>query len=150
MSFHASLAAQPPTGFLSSATFGVRDASWLPPSQEAYEDWYLVRDWTAMGELNHDAVAAVRAQRHDRLAHQAQSGVGGVYALRAGAEQVDAAATWFAELDGALGPQWSRGHTLWQRQMVLGPAPEFCLRASSPPTLPAPLRGHQLTYRTLS
>jgi len=158
VSFHASLASQPPTGFLGSAAFGLDQASWLPSSQDGYEDWYLVRDRTVVGELNHDAVAAVHAQRHDRVAHQAQDGAGGLYALRGGDEQVGAAATWFAkpadwsyaELDHALEPQLTAGHTFWQRQMVLGPAPEFCLRASTTPTLPAPLSGQQISYRTLS
>ena len=36
---------------------------------------------------------------------------------------------------------------LWQRQMVLGPAPEFCVHSEIPPELPKSL--HATTMRVL-
>lgn len=158
VSFHASLASRPPAGFVRSATFVVSGASWLPEQQESYEGWYLVRDWAAVGELNHDAVATAHAASHDRIAHQADSGAGGLYALRAGDDAPgQTQATWFAkppgwsygQLDTALDGWLDEGIALWQRQMALGPAPEFCLRGSTVPTLPAPMCGQRVACRAL-
>lgn len=149
LNFHASLASRPPAGFVRSAAFAVSGTPWLPEQRDSYEDWYLVCDWAAVGELNHDAVAPVHLISHDRVANQSDGGTGGIYALRAGDDvpgQVHA--TWFAkppgwsyrELDTALDRWLGEGLALWQRQMTLGPAPEFCLRGRTEPKLPAALR----------
>jgi hypothetical protein len=42
----------------------------------------------------------------------------------------------YPELDEALSPVLQRGAALWQRQLVLGPTPEFCLDFSGRPELP--------------
>lgn len=158
LSFHASLASRPPAGFVRSATFAVSGASWLPRQQDSYEDWYVVRDWAAVGELNHDAVAPAHLTSHNQIACQADAGAGGLYALRAGDDVPGQAnATWFPkppgwsyrELDMALDGWLGAGLALWQRQMLLGPAPEFCLRGRTVPTLPEPLGGQQVACRAL-
>jgi hypothetical protein len=86
-----------------------------------YEDWYLVEDWTALGELNALAVDARHREGHDAAAELAGHGWGGVYALVRGAAEPPPRARWqhSAPSDPGVG--------LWQRQMVLGPAPEYCV-----------------------
>jgi hypothetical protein len=156
--FHASLAARPPAGFVRSATFAVGALSWLPGATDSYEDWYLVQDWAALGGLNLAAVAPAHAGPHDQVAHQAAGGTAGLYALQTGHDAPgQTAAAWFgkppgwtygelfAALDG--GPQ--PGSALWQRQLTLGPAPEFCLRAATRPALPPPLDVEQANGRPL-
>jgi hypothetical protein len=157
LAFHASLAADPPAGFVRSETFGLTGASWLDVAAAPYEDWYLVTDWQAIGELNQAAVATAHVAAHDRVAHQAGSGAGAIYGLHAGTERPgDRVGTWFAKppgwsyarLDEALTPVLDGAATLWRRQMVLGPAPEFCLRSDAPQNLPDGIDGELISYRS--
>jgi hypothetical protein len=125
--FHERLRADPPAGFVGSAAFKV-DVPWMGA---AYEDWYLAEDWTAIGVLNDAAVDAARRPDHDAVAHQAATGAGGVYRLRGGELALEDVgdATWSADPPAAApGPD----EALWQRQMVLGPAPEYCLLRRAP------------------
>ena len=158
--FHRSLAQAAPPGFDRSASYRIAARPWtgIPPG--GYEDWYLVADWRALGDLNAAAVSGARAEPHDHIAMQAGDGAGAVYGLRMGHVAPDDArhATWFAkppgisygDLDGLLqevagGP----GHALWQRQMVLGPAPEFCLLGPAETELPPGLRAFHNPLRAL-
>jgi hypothetical protein len=156
--FHSSLASRPPAGFVRSHTFGVRGAPWLPDHRQSYEDWYLVRDWAALGDLNTGAVARGHTDSHDRVASQAEAGAGGLYGWRAGDDSPGAlVATWFAkppgcsyaQLDSALRGVLDEGFSLWRRQMVLGPAPEFCLRGAVTPRLPESVHGQPVVCRVL-
>jgi hypothetical protein len=158
LAFHASLAARPPAGFVRSETFGLAGASWLVAAGDGYEDWYLASDWAAIGELNHDAVAAAHVTSHDRVAHYAGSGAGAVYGLQAGSAGAGlGAAAWFAkppgwsyeQLDDVLAGAVDAGRSLWRRQLVLGPAPEFCLRAERPFDLPDGIGAEWIDYRLL-
>jgi hypothetical protein len=158
LAFHASLAAAPPSGFVRSEAFGLSGASWLAGDIECFEDWYLVSDWSAIGGLNRDAVGALHAASHDRVAHQADSGAGAIYGLHAGTDSPGyRVGTWFAKppgcsydsLDAALARMLDAGGSLWRRQMVLGPAPEFCLRTPTPQTLPDVLSGERIDYLPL-
>jgi hypothetical protein len=158
LDFHASLTAAPPPGFIRSETFGLPGASWLAGPGPGYEDWYLVNDWAAIGELNRAAVATAHVASHDRIAHQAASGSGAIYQLHAGSEITGSAVRiWFAKpagwgygrLDEALAPMLGDGGSLWRRQMVLGPAPEFCLRSDAAPTLPEGIAAEVIDYHAL-
>jgi hypothetical protein len=158
LAFHASLAADPPTGFVRSETFGLAGASWLGQAGASYEDWYLVSDWAAVGELNQAAVSTAHLASHDRVAHQAGSGAGAIYGLHAGGERAGSGVrTWFAKPAGwsydrlyeALAPALDEGASLWRRQLVLGPAPEFCLRAERAVDLPDGIDGERISYRPL-
>jgi hypothetical protein len=129
--FHRSLDPADISGFLGSQAFLVQGAMWVS-SPVVYEDWYFVDDFTALGELNDAAVAGHRQRPHDDVAAMAGEGMAGIYALRQGAAQLSDGrrATWFGKPAGApydefLGRLGGRG-SLWQRQMVLGPTPEFC------------------------
>jgi hypothetical protein len=94
-----------------------------------YEDWYLVEDWEGLGELNSAAVDSVRRPDHDRAASGIAHGWGGVYSLLRGPASIPEGVRW---LDKPRGTPTDRflgslaEVTVWQRQMVLGPGPEFC------------------------
>jgi hypothetical protein len=97
---------------------------------DGYEDWYLVEGWAQLGALNTGAVSAGRRAVHDSVAGLAGSGWGGVYALIRGASEPPASTRWVSKPDGLSYDAFLdsvRASTVWQRQMVLGPAPEFCL-----------------------
>jgi hypothetical protein len=146
--FHGRLAAVPIAGFGRSYTLRVPELEWLAGG--GYEDWYLVADFAALGELNRAAVDAARLDSHDALARtvSARHGAGGVYGLAFGAASVGVGtasggwAGWFGKRDGVGYPQLrAELHELveagaisavWQRQMVLGPGPEFRVEAAEP------------------
>jgi hypothetical protein len=111
-----------------------------------YEDWYLVEDWAALGELNDAAVSGARAGPHGGAAALAADGIAGIYVLRSGEPARPGWAAWLgkprgldhdaflAELRAAAGDDAS----IWMRQMTLGPTPEFAVLADGPRTLPWP------------
>jgi hypothetical protein len=125
--FHASLET-------TSACFRVA-ALPFDGERDGYEDWYLVESWEGLGELNRAAVDSTRRPAHDHAASAAVDGWGGVYALIRGPASIPAGARW---LDKPRGEPRERfvdalpESAVWQRQMVLGPAPEFCVAASEP------------------
>ena len=61
--FHAALGAAPPSGVLGSFSVSLSHAPWAAGGGDAYEDWYLVQDFSALGLLNEAAVTASRAAR---------------------------------------------------------------------------------------
>jgi hypothetical protein len=143
--FHRALADAAPAGFRRSVVFRVEGgAPWLG-GLPAYADWYLLDGSAALDPLNVAAVSGDCQEPHDRAARAASAGVGSLLALRG--EQADVAAarqmTWlakpkgmpYADLYAALEPV---DGSLWRRQMVLGPTPEFGIlsaeRVDVPPT----------------
>jgi len=137
--FHRSLDPTEIGGFRGSHAFLVQGAAWVS-SPVVYEDWYLLDDFAALGELNAAAVSGHRQTPHDDVAGMAGEGMAGVYALRQGEPRLSDAgqAAWFGKTAGVsydefFGRLGGRG-SLWQRQMVLGPTPEFCsLDDNDPP-----------------
>ena len=135
--FHAAL------GRAGSVSF--RIAAGAPPfpgaGEPLYLDWYPVIDWADLGLLNAVAVSGARRAPHDTVAAMAGGGHGEVRAWVRGTAPPHEASTaqWsakpagtsyedhLASLDGALEPR----DALWQRQMVLGVAPELCVLSSS-------------------
>jgi hypothetical protein len=137
--FHAALAEHPPPGFGGSAAFRVsRQTPWIPGFGPAYEDWYLVEDWPALGALNAAAVAGPRRSPHDAVAGESLSGAGGVYGLVSGEATPHARhARWLAKLTEVTREDFdtalrATGASVWMRQMVLGPAPEYVVRGPQP------------------
>jgi hypothetical protein len=154
VAFHRSLGRTPPVGFHGSAVFRIALLPWpwsaaaarerLPQDDgPGYEDWYLVEDYTALGVLNEAAVGRGHRTAHDAVASRFGAGSGGLYGLVEGnrppllAEA--AVAVWIARPPGsrqrALGDLLGDGMdprraSLWRRQLVLGPAPEYCLLAA--------------------
>jgi hypothetical protein len=134
--FHERMAADPPGGFAGSAAFRVGALPWLPDG--GYEDWYLVRGWADLGVLNDAAVDPGHVVDHNAVARHAADGAAGVYALRAGdlPLRFAGAAEWTDKPRGLsyagfeqdlIGDRDEREMALWQRRLVLSPAPEFCL-----------------------
>jgi hypothetical protein len=157
-SFHQSLAAHPPQGFHQSWVIAVQGLPWANRGQAAYEDWYLVDDFAALGVLNEAAVSPPHQETHMAVARMTANGKGGVYALAQGtleAAQMRCAA-WFGKPAGmsyttclqqlaAITNQ--PGAALWQRQMTLGPGLEFCLHSPHPLTLPEGFQALQIEVR---
>lgn len=95
-----------------------------------YEDWYLIDDWAALGALDEAAVDARSRSVHDAVAGLSVHGWGAVYRLVGGEPVPPARARWVDKPAGAGYEGFIEalvGLTVWQRQLVLGPAPEFCV-----------------------
>jgi hypothetical protein len=125
-SFHASLEAP-------SACFHVAELPFA--GEDGYEDWYLVEDWNGLGELNRSAVDAERKAAHNLAASMSADGWGSVYSLVRGPAAIPEAVDWRDKPRGEASKEFVVSlpeTTIWQRQMVLGPAPELCVATSKP------------------
>jgi hypothetical protein len=179
VAFHRSLAHARPAGFLGSVALRVADLPWLGPAAAppdpsaeegllAYEDWYFLEDYAALGVLNEAAIGRGHRTAHDDIARRSGPGAGGLYGLiegqRATPPAVTSLAVWVAgpararryEIGELLGDGIDPDHaSLWRRQLVLGPAPEFCLLTPelppgvSPTRLPAGWQATALRRETL-
>jgi hypothetical protein len=147
--FHRSLHHSPPAGLRGSALLRVGELPWFPGG--GYEDWYLLDDFTALGVLNEAAVAHGHRSAHDDIARSFGEGAGGLYGLREGHASLEGAslAVWVARPPGdaprplgeLLGDGIDPQHaSLWRRQLVFGPAPEYCLLTRAPTAGVAPTR----------
>ncbi len=148
LDFHRALAAAPSAGLRGSRVLAVERAPWTPV-ERAFEDWYLVDDFAALGALNEAAVSGPRREPHDGAARLAAGGAAGVYRrLCAGPRPWDQV-TWISKPPGMsyadLAARLPAAET-WQRQMVLGPTPEFCLLGVGPPP---GIEGRTLAVRAL-
>jgi hypothetical protein len=148
LAFHRSLARTPPAGSLGSSAIKLAREPWSGERPAGvggalYEDWYLIEDFTALGVLGRAAVGRGHRTPHDAAARRSGFGAGGVYALLEGDGGLDAElAVWVSRPAGEREPEIGdlladgmdpRRASLWQRQLVLGPAPEFCLLTHEPP-----------------
>jgi hypothetical protein len=156
LAFHRSLARSAPAGMRGSTISRV-DSLPYGDQQEAgpaYEDWYLLEDFAALGVLGEAAVGRGHRTAHDHAASSFGTGAAGLYGLIEG-ESVDreirsaTVAVWVARPVGSnpgtcaelLGDGSEPGHaSVWRRQLVLGAAPEFCVLADEVPTGVAPER----------
>ena len=153
-SFHDALAAAPSRGFRRSWVWQVETG----PLGEAFEDWYLVEDWAALGALNEAAVTGPRKAPHDEVAPRAVEGVGAIYGLMHG-EPVDSASYRLKVTKplGASYPQFearlreATGPTgvLWKRQMVLGPDHEFLVDSEMRPAEDVLVLGQRIDVSAL-
>jgi hypothetical protein len=130
VAFHRALAAAPPPGFRGSRVFEIESAPWLSVDR-AFEDWYFLDDFTALGVLNYAAISASLQTPHDSAARLAGGGHGGVYRRLAEPKNPPSGwTTWCSKPSGVAYPAFVASlpaAETWQRQLVLGPAPEFCL-----------------------
>jgi hypothetical protein len=159
VNFHRALNQSPPAGFSWSACLAISNGSWANDGKDAYEDWYLINDSGALDALNDAAVSASRKAPHDAAAAVAADGAGGLYRARSGVPTTTPKhAHWFGKPDGwsyaklhdVLSPFTApRDRVLWQRQMVLGPAREFCLQSSEPLTFPPGIVAQLMPLRTV-
>ena len=155
--FHEALGAAPPDGFIRSFSAACQGAEWAAGGEPAYEDWYLVQDYAALGHLNEAAISGSRAGPHAGAASASAGGTAGIYALRWGEPlSRPGFAHWFskpeglsyAELFDRLEPAAGQARSaLWMRQMTLGPAREFCLHTEGAFLLPQSLASLTLALR---
>lgn len=155
--FHAALKASSPAGFIGSFSVSLSGAPWAAAGGEAYEDWYLVEDFGALGALNEGVVSGGRSGPHGAAAAAALGGTAGLYSLRLGTVlPVPQKALWlskpagmaYTELLGYLAPIVEReGGALWMRQMTLGPAREFCLQCPKHISLPSTFQALSISLR---
>ena len=148
--FQHALAASPSDGFVRSFSHAITGAPWANDGDEAYEDWYLVRDSAALDPLDAAAITAGRKAAHDAAASLAAKGTAGLYQLRLGTAPVSPrSAQWFVKPAGMAYPQLFAavepslapvGGSLWMRKMTLGPATEFCVLAREPALLAPPFQ----------
>ena len=135
--FHEAMRRAPPRGLVRSRTFRVEDAAWLPGGR-GYEDWYEVVDYTSLGLLNQAAVAARLRPAHDAAAALAGFGTAGLYeVVRTASPElpVQTACLWtskpraqtYEAFWAEVQSQFGTAVDIYQRQMTLGPAPEFCV-----------------------
>ena len=153
--FHQTLASNKPPGFQHSVVFRIHGAGWLNTQGDAYEEWYVLDDSAAMDPLNEAAVSGACEEPHNRVAREAADGAAGLYRLQAGHENLAQSrlAVWLSKPAGvsyndfyaALQPLTSQPEVaLWARQMVLGPATEFCIHSPTEIELPQGYSGHIL------
>jgi len=144
--FHDALAQSPPSGFIASRYFHLPGLPWLGGA-EGYEDWYLLDDSAALDPLDAGAVSGDLEDPHHSVARLAVAGIGGLYKpVTESLAGIDApSALWFQKPAGmSYTSMMNRletqspgiGDRLWQRMLVLGPTPEFCLLGSGPDSLP--------------
>jgi hypothetical protein len=153
--FHSSLAHVPPSGFLGSCSFRIAGLPWRgeggDAGRDAYEDWYLIDSWAALGVLEEAAVSHGHVSRHEAIAAHAASTIGAVYRRVEGQARPEAArvAVWVAAGRGHVAPTLAdllgdgmdpEAAALWRRCIGLGPAPEYCLLAAEVPAGVAPAR----------
>lgn len=102
-----------------------------------YEDWYLVSTWSELGRIGEMALGEVRRGEHDAVAAMAGDGWGGVWALKRGPAEPPSGLRWVTK---PAGEPYERfvdglaGVAVWQRQLVLGPAPEFAVSVAASDT----------------
>jgi hypothetical protein len=144
--FQHALLASPSPGLTSAASWRIEAVPWLG-NEAGYEDWCLLQGSWAMDPLNSYAVTGDTKVVHDPLAAQMATGAGGLYAHVWG-EPCTAARSILVWLTRPRGIDWQRtlepvraaapNATIWRRQMVLGPAPEFGIEIPGNPTLAVP------------
>jgi hypothetical protein len=160
LAFQSSLKAHPPDGLIDALSFREEVSPWSRRRSTTYEDWYLVRDFQSLGNLNDAAVANPNKRPHDEVAKDASGGAGGLYRLLSDDLRLQDAlfATWIRKPSRTpyqtflygLAKLAGDGKTdLWQRQMVLGPASEFCIHSESTLELPRDFRAATICVRLL-
>lgn len=103
---------------------------WLG-ARRGYEDWYPTGGFGDLQGLNRAAVGPALRAAHDRPALAAAGGAGGLHTVHSGRPDLHATTvSWVAKPRGTTYGDFHAGlpavPCLLRRQLVLGPAPEFC------------------------
>ena len=146
VSFHRTLNDNKPVGFNGSRVFRMHGVSWLDTTGDAYEDWYLVADSSALDRINEAAVSGPCEAPHNLVAREAAGGTAGLYRIKLGDIFTEPRfAMWlskpgglsYADFFATLEPIVNDAHAaLWQRQMTLGPTTEFLIHSATEIQLP--------------
>ncbi|GCE50335.1 hypothetical protein EI42_06296 [Thermosporothrix hazakensis] len=141
IAFHQILQERRPEGFWGSLVLEMAALPWMPAESEVYEDWYLVKNSAALDPLDEAAVTGSCLEPHHQVARLAGNGTGGLYRLKESDVELARlaeirAATWLTKPAEMSYEQFYRlvqagraeqQSMLWQRQMTMGPALEFCI-----------------------
>jgi hypothetical protein len=156
VAFQRALVETAPPGLLESAVFRSASVPWLATGGEVYQDWALLEDSSALDRLNNQAVTGPCQELHGHLSRAVAGSAGSLYYWRKGEAQVSGcrAAAWLSKPRGMsydeffalLKPLTDQpAVSLWRRQMVLGPSPEFGLLSPGRLSLPSGLDALELT-----
>lgn len=137
--FHHDLGEEALDGFHGSAAYALDGLPWLGGGP-AYEDWYLLEAAYALDSLGTASTSGRMAAPHRGIASLTGSMAAGLYGLVRGEVAGGGLASWFGKPRGEdysdfyrrLEPSTGGGGSLWRRQLVLGPTPEFCLLSDRP------------------
>ncbi|HZF26127.1 MAG TPA: hypothetical protein VEZ88_07680 [Steroidobacteraceae bacterium] len=158
--FHRSLLQSRPQGFLGSVIVALDRIPWLA-ERAGYADWYLVESSADLDSINRAAVTGARESPHESVAMLAHDGIAGLYRVSRGRfrlasdrieevwvskEPGERYADFFARMEEGIGEHGC----LWQRQMTLGPTPEFCLQSFAADAVPPGARAIRLTGRKVA
>jgi hypothetical protein len=149
--FLRSLASQKPSGLLDVMSFRVDALPWSPRQGAVYEDWYVVDGFAALGALNDAAVGGDSRAPHDSVARDYLRGAGGVLKSVQGDLGLRDArlATWLEKPAGMSYQSFyeemakvagDKRTSLWRRQLVLGPSPQFCIHSAGEHGVPENFR----------
>ncbi len=146
-SFYTALAETTCPGFQGAATYRISETPWLG-DRKGYEDWTLLDGSWAMDPLNEAAVSPAMWDTHAAIAEKADFGHGGLYQhLQGDIDPTRLPRVWWLKRPRgiryekplkAIAGSVEGPVSVWRKQMVLGPAPEFALAALSrgKPALP--------------
>lgn len=156
LGFHSDMAAAPPPGFQSSATYRISEVPWLN-ARAGYEDWCFVTSSAALDTLNKAAVKPERWEVHAAISSKTDFGHGGLYYHLHGDELPVAGSqvVWLKRPRGIRYEQplqdiisGSTGYlSCWRKQMVLGPGTEFAIVGDSSLKLIVPEGWQMLTVK---
>lgn len=133
--FHERLRNAGISGFRSSSTSIVPKVPWVGEI-DCHEEWYVLDGWETLGALSEAAVSGEQKAAYDLVTHSSSIHAATLYRLRRGTCNVESpVAVWFSKpekmalwvMEELLAPYLDLPKSgLWQRQLALGPAPEFC------------------------
>ncbi|MCP4327266.1 MAG: hypothetical protein GY791_02365 [Alphaproteobacteria bacterium] len=145
--FHRQLVQRNCVGFRGSATYRIGETPWLD-GLPGYEDWNFVESSAAFDPLNDMAVDESMWEVHAGVSSKTEIGHGGIYyhVLGNPGPTTLTRAAWLKRPRGiryeapleAIAAQVPGTVSVWRKQMVLGPAPEFVLLAAAPLSLDLP------------
>jgi hypothetical protein len=160
-SFQRALNSHKPPGFTEAMSFRVGPLPWGPQERNLYEDWYILKDYAALGSLNEAAVAGEARGFHDSIARDYLKGGGGLFMSIQGALRPREAkfATWieksigspyesyYAEVARIVG---EKENNLWRRQLALGPSAQFCIQSTEALSVPSSFKPIESTMVLVS
>jgi hypothetical protein len=144
IAFHRALLQSRPQGFLGSFIVELDEIPWLA-RRAGYADWYLVESSADLDTINRAAVTGAREAPHNAVAQLAQDGIAGLYRVSRGRLRLTSdrfeeawlskpASESYADFLRRMEANLGEYGCLWQRQMTLGPTPEFCQQNCAVPS----------------